>query len=224
VLGPELFSGRIDRQVPLGGLGRYLRPDWAAFPRRERGYLAADPARASALRARLTGGKRAVIGLSWRSHNPLFGESKSAQLADFRTLLSAPDIRYVDLQYGDTRAERAAVESEFGTRVERLDDIDNTNDIDGLAALIAACDIVMTVSNTTAHLAGALGKPTWVFVPYGHARIWYWFKEGAASPWYPRVHVERQAAGQSWSQLTASAQQDIAACIASLPLDQGSPG
>ena len=206
----ELYSGSVARQEPLGGLGKYLRTSWDDFPRRERGYLVADPARAAELRRRLTRDQRTVIGLSWRSHNPVFGKSKSAQLADFQAVLRSPDTRYVDLQYGDTGAERANVERELGIEVERLDEIDNTNDIDGLAALITACDAVVTVSNTTAHLAGALGKPVWVFVPYGHARIWYWFKDGGHSPWYPRVQVRRQAVGQSWSHLVTSSQDEIA--------------
>jgi tetratricopeptide (TPR) repeat protein len=206
----DLHAGAFAMHEPLGGLGKHLRTSWDAFPRRERGYLIADPGRVAQLRQRLTRDKRAVIGLSWRSHNPLFGKSKSARLADFQTVLRLPDTRYVDLQYGDTDAERASVEHELGIKVERLQDIDNTNDIDGLAALICACDAVATVSNTTAHLAGALGAPTWVFVPYGHARIWYWFKEGDRSPWYPRVHVRRQSGGQSWSQLISATQDEIA--------------
>ena len=96
-----------------------------------------------------------------------------------------PDCRFVDLQYGDTRADREALERELGLHIERLDDIDTTNDIDGLAALMTACDLVATVSNTTAHLAGALGRPTFVFIPFGNARIWYWFKHRADCPWYP---------------------------------------
>jgi tetratricopeptide (TPR) repeat protein len=212
----DLDAAAIAAQDSLAGLGKHLRTSWDAFPRREHGYLVADPTRVAGLRERLTRGKRAVIGLSWRSHNPLFGKSKSAQLADFQAVLRSPDTRYVDLQYGDTDAERASVERELGIKVERLDDIDNTNDIDGLAALICACDAVVTVSNTTAHLAGALGTPTWVFVPYGHARIWYWFKDGGRSPWYPRVHVRRQTGGQSWSQLVSSTQEEIANLLRSI--------
>jgi ADP-heptose:LPS heptosyltransferase len=86
-----------------------------------------------------------------------------------------------------------------------LPDIDNTNDIDALAALMTACDAVLSVSNTTAHLAGALGKPTWVLVPLGHAKIWYWFRDDADSPWYPRVRVRRQRLGQTWRELFAGA-------------------
>jgi hypothetical protein len=59
------------------------------------------------------------------------------------------------------------------------------------------------VSNTTAHLAGALGKPTWVMVPHGNARLWYWFKDRPESPWYPQVNVRFQAYRESWSVLVA---------------------
>ncbi len=141
-----------------------------------------------------------MIGLSWVSRNP-FVRAKSAALRDLKAVLRLPNCRFVDLQYGDTRAEREAVAQEFGIAVERLPDVDTTNDIDGLAALIGACDAVVTVSNTTAHLAGAVGATTWVMVPHGHSRFWYWFRDYADSPWYPRVHVRRQSRGQPWSEV-----------------------
>jgi hypothetical protein len=213
-LAPELHDGPLAAHTPLGALGQHLRPSWDAFPRREQGYLVADPDRAASLRERLTRDGHTAIGLFWRSVAPLIGRSKSAELIDFAPLLRLPDCRFVDLQYGDTLADRRFVTRELGIRVERLDDIDNTNDIDGLAALIAACDTIVTVSNTTAHLAGALGRPTWVLVPSGNARIWYWFKERPQSPWYPHVHLVRQRRAQPWADLIGSATQEISAFIA----------
>ena len=62
-------------------------------------------------------------------------------------------------------------------------------DIDGLAALITACDLVVTVSNTTAHLAGALGKETYVLVPFGQARMWYRFHDRTDNPFYPDIKI-----------------------------------
>jgi len=156
-----------------------------------------------------------VIGLSWRSLNPAAGRPKTALLKDFAPLFSLPRCRFIDLQYGDTAEERKAVEDEFGVKIERLEEIDNTLDIDGLAALITACDLVASVSNTNAHLAGALGKPTWVFAPFGHARFWYWFKGKPDSPWYPRVRVKHQASDQSWSDAIAAAAPEISAFLAS---------
>jgi tetratricopeptide (TPR) repeat protein len=214
-LADTIFAEPFDVHVPLGSLAKRFRTNWEAFPRRDAGYLQADAGRAAQLRQRLKSDTRAVVGLSWVSHNPRTGKSKSATLRDFGSILRLPNVRFVDLQYGDTQAERAAAEQDFGVRVERLDDIDNTNDIDGLAALISACDAVVSVSNTTAHLAGALGARTWTLVPHGHARIWYWFKEGDLSPWYGRVHVRRQANAQSWSDLAGSCVDDVATVLQS---------
>jgi tetratricopeptide (TPR) repeat protein len=207
-LGPVLQSGPFAAHEPIGGLGRHFRTSWEAFPKRERGYLVADEARSRALRQRFDDG-RTVVGLSWISKAPIGGAAKSARLIDFAPLLRTPGYRFVDLQYGDTQAERELVERELGVRVERFADIDNTNDLDGLAALMCACDAVVTVSNTTAHLAGALGRPTFVMVPHGHARIWYWFRDRGESPWYPRVRVRRQQRGQPWSELIAAVTADL---------------
>ncbi|MCC7346468.1 MAG: tetratricopeptide repeat protein [Variibacter sp.] len=211
-LGPALYSEPFAAQIPIAGLGQYFRPDWQAFPERERGYLVADAARSRALRRRLDDG-RPLIGLSWVSRAPVGGEHKSARLADFAPLLEMRDLRFIDLQYGDTRQERESIERSLGVRVERLDDVDTTNDLDGLAALMCACDAVVTVSNTTAHLAGALGRPTWVLVPHGQARIWYWFRDRERSPWYPRVRVRRQRTGQPWTMLTAAAAAEVRAML-----------
>jgi hypothetical protein len=67
----------------------------------------------------------------------------------------------------------------------------------------------LTVSNTTAHLAGALGTPTWVMVPFGRGVFWYWFWDRPASPWYARVQVRRQESGQSWADLIAAVAAEI---------------
>jgi tetratricopeptide (TPR) repeat protein len=213
-LGQELHSGSADAHVPISGLGRFLRGEWASFGRRREGYLAADPARAAALRERLAADGRAVIGLSWRSSSKATGRSKSARLHDFEPILRLSGCRFVDLQYGDTRDDRAAVAQDLGLTVERFDDIDNRDDIDGLAALMTACDAVVTVSNTTAHLAGALGRPTFVFVPFGNSQIWYWFNQGDTSPWYPDARVRRQSSGEPWLDLIARSVGEVGAVVA----------
>jgi len=206
----------IKAQSPLASLGQYLRPSWDAFPRRNHGYLVADRGLAANLRQRLSPHGDVVMGLSWVSKSPSFGQFKTAQLRDFESVLRLPGCRYVDLQYGDTLAERESLRQATGLTVERLDDVDNTNDIDALAALITACDLVVTVSNTTAHLAGALGKPTILFVPHSGGRLWYWFTERDDSPWYPRMRIKRQKQEQSWKDLVASSADEIAAFVKAL--------
>lgn len=206
------YRGRVSAQIGMGSLGGFFRTGWDDFPRRTRGHLVPDVARAQSYRARLAPDGKALIGLTWHSRAAT-GKAKSTTLPEIANLLRLPGCRFVDLQYGDTRAAREAAERELGIRVEHLDDVDNMQDIDGLAALIAACDCVVAVSNVTAHLSGAVGQRTWVMVPRGSGRLWFWFHQGDDSPWYRRVHVRRQKPTQSWGDLVASFAGEVAAHI-----------
>src|SRR5262249_55195880 len=114
-IGKELYAGRIDAHEPMGSLGRYLRPSLESFPRRAEGYLVPDAARTAQLREQLDDGRR-VIGLSWKSQNPRFEKAKSARLTDFEAVLRLPNCRFVDLQYGDTRADLDTAARDLGVQ------------------------------------------------------------------------------------------------------------
>lgn len=206
-LSDDPAGSQADAHVPFGGLGEFYRRQKSDFP--QRAYLSADSARTDALRRRLSAAGKVSVGVSWRSANQRFGIHKTARLQDLHQIFSRPDIQLIDLQYGDTSAERDNVRQEYGVEVLHIDEVDNTKDIDGLAALISACDAVLTVSNTTAHIAGALGKPVWILVPHAQGRLWYWFHERSDSLWYPGARIVRQQPGQSWADLVASITPEI---------------
>ncbi len=197
-------------QIHVGSLGRLFRRQAADLARVRTGYLKADPARAAALSARLRQPGKIVCGLSWVSKNHEFGRDKSLSLEALAPLLSLPGADFVDLQYGDTLAERQSIAASHGLTVRKLDDIDNFHDIEGLAALVAACDIVVTVSNTTAHLAAALGKPVLILVPATASLFWYWHFDRADSPWYPSAVLLRQSADGHWDDALATATSALA--------------
>jgi ADP-heptose:LPS heptosyltransferase len=88
---------------------------------------------------------------------------------------------------------------EYGIEIKTIDEIDNFNDIDGLSSLIDGCDFVITSSNITAHLSGALGKETYLFAPYSVGKIWYWHENRNKSLWYPSVNIYRQESNKSWN-------------------------
>jgi hypothetical protein len=69
-------------------------------------------------------------------------------------------------------------------------------DIDLFAAQIAALDRIVTIDNSTAHLAGALGISTWVLLPF--APDWRWLQAGSDSPWYPTLRLFRQPRRGDW--------------------------
>lgn len=198
---PATSGAGIRWHSALASLGQYLRADAASFPRRE-SYLRADTARATQYRAYLdTLGKGPVVGISWGSRNPKLGRHKTLDLRAWAPVLQTPGVRFVDLQYGDTAEERAAAEAALGISLIHVPDLDLREDIDGVAALISACDLVISISNTTVHLAAALGKPTWVLVPAAAGNLWYWMRDTDRSPWYASAVILRQKVRGKWDDI-----------------------
>jgi tetratricopeptide (TPR) repeat protein len=186
----------IDFQCPFGDLAAQRRPSFESFPRHA-GYLSADPGATAQARSWLDRrGHGKKIGIAWFSENKNNGGRRSIPLRRWARFLQRADVVAVDLQYGDTAAERDAVEREFGWRVHRHPEIEQLADLDGFAALVSALDLVITISNTTAHMAGALGKPCWVLLH--DAPYWHWFPSRADCPWYPSVRLFRQSRAGTW--------------------------
>ncbi len=194
-------------QISLSELGRHLRPTRESFGT-SRAILQADPTHRDALRAQYRGDSNSpLVGISWRSRAVGVEGEKSQPLATWEPVLRTPGVRFVCLQYGDCAAEIRDAEQRFGIQILHDPAIDPLKDLDAFAAQVAAMDLVISVSNTTVHVAGGLGLPTWVMVPAARGRIWYWFLNRVDSPWYPGVRLVRQRHAGDWS----PAIQDVAA-------------
>jgi tetratricopeptide (TPR) repeat protein len=190
-----------DAQAPIGDLGHLLGMDEASIAASRKVYLKPDGRRREEMRAKLAalGGGRRVCGIAWRSANRKFSEAKSIDLVKLRPLLGTPDTVFVNLQYGAVDAELEALHAQTGLRVHRIEGLDVREDIDGLTALIDACDTVVTASNVTAHLAGAIGKRTAVLVPNSKGRLWYWHEGEERSLWYPSLRLFCQDDPVDWT-------------------------
>ena len=92
--------------------------------------------------------------------------------------------------------ELDCLKEENGIEVIQVPEIDNKNDIDGLAALIMACDRVVSISNLTIHLAGALGKKAHVLL--ASSCDWRWGQNPNSGYWYDSVHLHRQSKVNDW--------------------------
>ncbi|MCW2235634.1 tetratricopeptide repeat protein [Azospirillum canadense] len=194
---PRLTAPGIAAQTPSGSLPRRLLRDATDFQRLHP-YLVADPARTAAFRAAdgpadKTG--KPLVGIAWHTTNPKWGRSRNIPLPDLARALHAAGARMVVLQYGDWAAEVAALAGE-GIDIAIPTALDLRDDLDGLAARIAATDLVVTIDNVTAHMAGALGHPAWVLL--GHAADWRWLRDRPDSPWYPSATLFRQPAAGDW--------------------------
>jgi ADP-heptose:LPS heptosyltransferase len=198
-ISPEqIEQKRFDAQIYFGSLGKLYRSNTESLAKIQSPYLLADTDRTAKLRANLKNSEKLVCGISWSSKNADHGEGKSLSLEALNPVLQLSGFDFVNLQYGDTSEERNAFVQQHGVNIHHVDEIDNHNDLDGLAALIGACDIVVTVSNTTAHLAAALGKPVIVMLPNNDALFWYWHRDSHTTPWYPSARLFRRSDTGRW--------------------------
>jgi ADP-heptose:LPS heptosyltransferase len=132
---------------------------------------------------------------------------RSLDLQALCSALNFPMVRFVNLQYGDVSRDLAALDASVQSRMFICPDIDNLRDLDGLAALMCNCDLIVTVGNTTAHLAGALGLKAWVLLPFSPS--WRWMNSGSQTPWYPALRLYRQAATKDWQSVLGQVRRDF---------------
>jgi tetratricopeptide (TPR) repeat protein len=185
----------IDYHAPCGDLPLHFRTSPAAFGRRER-YLRADTGAVERWRASLAGlGNELKVGVSWRGGTPKTNQaSRSIGLDRWIPLFGVPGVRFVSLQYGDCREDIAYARDSLGTKLHHWPEA--IADYDETAALVSALDLVITVTTSAAHLAGALGQKTWILV--SSAPRWCYLASGNSMPWYPTARLFRQQHAGAW--------------------------
>ena len=133
------LSSCIDFYVAMGSIGCQLWSRFKTCPPKP--YLRADPIKVEELKARYKCSTREkIVGISWKSPRGKRGPVKSISLTDLVPVFRNPDMRFVNLQYGDTQDERNEFEKKFGKKIIEINDLDLNNDFDSFAALIQNCD------------------------------------------------------------------------------------
>lgn len=188
-----------DEQIPIGSIGQYLRPNLQSFNHPNSGYLPSLDEGLLDLKLPKYFGGSINCGISWKSNRAKLGLDKSISLDELAPILKISALNFINLQYGDVKNEIVTANSQLGTSIQIVEEIDLFEDIVGLQSMIKACDIVITTSNTTAHLAGMSGKETLLFLPIGNSRFWYWHDIDGVSLWYPSIRVFKQERRGDWS-------------------------
>ncbi|MBF0380938.1 MAG: tetratricopeptide repeat protein [Magnetococcales bacterium] len=201
-------SSDFDYTAPFGNMGLYLRHKKSSFPLRK-GYLKANENQKNIFLHSYKSKKDSfIVGISWHSNKSAdFLTKKSVDLQLLYPLLKTPGVQFVNLQYGDTTREINKSAKECGVKIVQDKSVDQLTDLDGFAAQVAAMDLIITISNTTAHMAGALGIPT--FLMLGVTPLWYWMVEGENSPWYPSITIFRQKKLGDWDDVIDRVKQEL---------------
>lgn len=189
-------------QTPICSLGRFFRRKVADFV--DQGvFLVADPAgreRWQSALADLTGCR---VGLVWAG-NPEHqnDHNRSLKLADLKPLFSVPDVSFISLQIGSESAQIA----ESGLPIKDL--TAEIKDYADTADLVSCLDLVISVDTSVAHLAGALGVPTWVLIPF--CPDWRWMSDFPhTTPWYGSLRLYRQSGWRDWGTALLHIERDL---------------
>ncbi|MDX1923478.1 MAG: tetratricopeptide repeat protein [Alphaproteobacteria bacterium] len=208
-------------QSSAGQLGQVLRNSFDTFPIQAK-LLTPDESKVAQLKARYADLKRQygkegrVIGVSWKSKPLRQGDPKSSSIADWAPLFENSPHLFVSLQYGDIADDLALAKKSNWTIIDDTS-VNQRASLDDFAAQISALDEVITVSNTTAHMAGACGIKTCVLLPRARGLMWHWFdkeKPSASlslttSPWYPSVTLLRQQQDGMWADAIEKAKNSL---------------
>ncbi len=167
-------------------------------------YVTADPEKVSEWRRRLGEKTRPRIGLTWSGNAAQKNDhNRSIPFLHFAELLPE-GFDYVSLQKDVRDQDREALNA----RADIMQFGDDLKDFSDTAALCELMDLVVTVCTSTAHLAGAMGKPVWVLLSFNPC--WRWLTDRSDSPWYPSAKLYRQARPGEWKSVFAEVKADLA--------------
>jgi len=146
------------------------------------------------------------VGIVWGC-KPTHGTAykRSCSLEEFLPLLDFPGVAFYSLQKGPQVREL----DQFQDKIISLDPM--LQDFADTAAIIAQLDLVISIDTAVAHLAGAMGKPVWVLLPF--APDWRWMLKRTDSPWYPTMHLFRQSQPGNWSDVFVALKTALQSCL-----------
>lgn len=183
-----------DYQIPLLSLPHQLKTSLKNIPHITP-YLFTNSQRIDHWKNSLKNGSRFKIGICWQG-DPVHGQAKFMPLQEFLPLLQRNDITVYSLQQYVGLEQLNTIPLEYRP-YEFYHDFDKSsgNFID-TAAVMTQLDLVITVDTSLAHLAGGLGVPVWVVLPF--PAEWRWLTERVDSPWYPTMTLFRQQLTHNW--------------------------
>jgi tetratricopeptide (TPR) repeat protein len=174
-------------QIPFASIGRsFIKSldDIEYYAARE--YLKADPELVEKYRKELNlDPNKLTVGLSWVSVAPKIGPHKSIDLGQLLPVMNL-DVNLINLQYGSDKKAVDYFNQKNGVNIQ-TSSVNLHTDFEGLAALCKLCDVIVAISSSTVHLAGALGAPVMLM---DANKLWYWGNvRGDRSVWYPSVRI-----------------------------------
>ena len=195
----------IDVNISMVDIARALRQSFSDFPS-QNNYLTPSIEASQRWKKRYDQQNNDLkIGIAWRSSASDEASNNCCSLKNWNVIFTDVECQLVNLQYGQVQADLDL----FERKILDWPETDHQHNIEQLAAQISALDLVITTNNLVAHLAGALGKPVWIILPY--AANWRWFNGKNPCPWYSSARMFKQKVPGDWVGLFQEINQHILA-------------
>ena len=193
-----------DYHLPIGSLGKNFQKLFKISKLINRQKYNFDDERVPEKKNKLR------CGISWQSTNKIFGHKKSIKLDSFNKILDNDEIEFINLQFSYDKNEVENMEKKLTKEIFTNHKIDCFNDIKGVASLINSCDLVITISNSNAHIAGKLGIKTFLLLPYSDGKLWYWgTNDDKQIQWYPSITPIRCNDQNDWKQSISTLNEEL---------------
>jgi hypothetical protein len=192
----------VDYHCPLLSLPLALGTELSSIPAQVP-YLAADGAARRRWRDRLGLHSHARVGIVWSGKPSHTNDANRSLSLEALRPLAQGDVRVVSLQKEVRALDQPTLDQ--WPEISRLGE--EVTDFADTAALVSELDLIISVDTSIAHLAGALGKPVWVLLPY--AADWRWLQGREDSPWYPTAKLYRQPAPGKWEEVIERVTADL---------------
>ena len=187
--GKKNYSKEIKKHYLADNLGILFRKSIDEFKHQKKYWLIPSKVEINKIKKLLPNNNKIRVGFSWKSSGKKL-LSKDISLHNITKAFPKEKFELINLQYGNIEKDVEYLRKKEKKHFLLLNDFDYKNNIEGLAALISLCDMVVTIDNFTASLSGSLGINTWVYVTYYSQ--WRWTFKRKNSLWYPSVKIFRQ--------------------------------
>lgn len=198
--GAEIIESRtlphdliFDVHIPLMSIPYVLGQFSENIPLSE-GYLKANPEKVQEFKEKYFNNNKLKIGFKWMG-NTVYDMTRVIDIESFYKLFELPNTQFYSLQKGDGVEEFEKIPKKYNV----IDLSETFNDFSDTAAAVENLDLVICNDTSVAHLAAAMGKPTWILLPF--VQNWRWHTDLSYSPWYKSAKLFKQSESDNWEEV-----------------------
>ncbi|MBU3621858.1 tetratricopeptide repeat protein [Polynucleobacter sp. CS-Odin-A6] len=196
-----------DAHLPMGDLAGLFRNHLDDFCNVKTQFLVADQQHTDSIKEALSSKDQLLIGISCNQESSQADPNRILELSRLVSTLNIPSVKFVSLDDGDHEVRIQELQKQSLIEVIQRSQLENQSNLDDLASLIRACDLIISVDNPIVHLAGALNKPCWVLL--AKMPDWRWLLNVNLTPWYPSLRLCRQTVDGQWDDVLQKIRADL---------------